>query len=148
MPDQPNLDAEGIRIDLIDTENRGRFGHPTWVLPLGGGTVREGGVIVEVRPAVDMATDEWRSYDATEKLADQVEHGGGFMWHGDEIHIGNEIVVGRDALKLLTALWHRASEREGDKDIAAAAYKQGFAAAKRQLVDAVTALNQEQPPHA
>lgn len=144
MSDQePNMDAEGIRIDLIDTENRGRFGHPTWIIPLGGGTVREGGVTVEVRPAVEMATDRWRDYAAIEKLADKVEHGGGFMWHGDEIHVENEILVGRDALRLLTALWKRAAEREGDKDVAAAAYKQGFAAAKRQLVDAANALKQD-----
>lgn len=137
---EPMMDAEGIRIDLIDTENRGRFGHPSWVIPLGGGTVREGGVTVEVRPAVDMATDRWRDYDAIEKLADKVERGGGFMWHGDEIHVDNEICVGRDALRLLTTLWKRAGEREGDKNIAEAAYKQGFDAAKRELVDAVRAI--------
>jgi hypothetical protein len=146
------LDATGIRIDLIDTTDRERFGHPSWVVPMGGGRVEDGGIVVEVRPNVEMATERWRGYEEIEALADMVEANGGFMWQGDEITVGDEFVVGRDALRLLTTItvgdefvvgrdalrllttmWKRAEERGADRDAVTAARRQGEQAARRQV---------------
>src|SRR4029077_3067996 len=72
-------------------------------------------------------------YEAIEALADTVESNGGFMWTGDNIAVGDDILVGRDVVRLLTVLWKRAGEREGDGDSLARARKQGEEAARREV---------------
>lgn len=134
------LDATGIRVDMIDTANRKRFGHPSWVVPFGGGRVEDAGVVVEVRPNVDMPTGQWRGYEEIEALADQVEADGGFMWQGDEIGVGDEIIVGKDALKLLSTMWERAEARNVDGEALAVARKQGEEAARRQVREELKAV--------
>lgn len=127
----------GVTVDLIDTRDRSRFGHPRWTLPLQGGIVRDGGVTVEVRPTIEQADAfDWRPYNQLVGLAERAEQNGGFARSGDEIHVGEDILVGRDALEFLTVMWHRAAERAGDQD---AAYRQGYEQGKRETRDAVKA---------
>lgn len=59
----------------------------------------------------------WRSYDEITAIAERAERDGGFARHGgpdgEEIHVGEHILVGRDALEFMVSLWRRAAERQG-----------------------------------
>lgn len=126
-----DMDASGISVAV----NRGTRSPRTrsWVVPLGGGRIEDEDVTIEVSPNVEMPEDRWRDYEAIEALADTVESNGGFMWQGDDVAVGDEILVGRDAMRLLTVLWKRAGEREGDGDSLDRARKQGEEAARRAV---------------
>jgi hypothetical protein len=121
----------GLTVDLIDTNDRTRFGHPRVQLPPQGGIVREGGVTVEVRPTIpEDEIGRSRSYDEIVALAEKAEKNGGFIRSGDEAHVGDAILAGRDLIEFLSVLWRRAEERAGDQS---AAYRQGYEQARGEL---------------
>jgi hypothetical protein len=135
----------GMRIDLFDPKQHGRGrGHPSVVVPFNGGSFEVDGIQIEMRPNVEWDRDsyDWRGYERINELADQVHRDGGFGWSGDEIHIGDEILVGRDVVKLLAELNRRYGARvdaAGKPDLDAA-YQQGFDAALRQVEKAIAGL--------
>lgn len=124
------LDATGIRVSV---NHIGECGSLVYTLPLGGGRIDEMDshqLVIEVEPAVEIPRDRWRSYDAIERLAAKVEKNGGYMHCGDAIHVGDEILVGRDAFDLLEHLNRRATARERGK-LDEESYRQGYEDALR-----------------
>lgn len=118
-----DLDAKGIRVTIYDLDKKGA-GHPSWVLPMGGGRVkRDDRLSVEVCPEVDMSVERWRDHNEIIRIAREVEIDRGFIWQGDEIVVGDDILVGRDALKLLAELNRRANKRSSGPG---KEYEQGF----------------------
>lgn len=116
-------DASGIRVDLVRVPHHGQ-GHPSWEIPLGGGEVKipadelphekDGYIVIEVRPQVEMPTGHWRDYDDLERLCIMADKQGGYMCVGDAIEIGDEILVGRDVVNFLTHALRRAHKEVAD----------------------------------
>lgn len=111
-----DLDATGIRVMLTDLKYTDRLGpgSPVWTIPLGGGRVQADGILVEVEPVVEMPKGRWRDHGELDRLAAISERNGGFIRSGDAIHVGDEILVGRDAMEFVIHLNRRANQRIQD----------------------------------
>ena len=136
MPsERPDMDATGIEVTLNEHHKRGAT---RWVIPLGGGVIRQEGFTIEIHPQVELSRNRWRTYDEVEQLAATVEKSGGYIYSGDTIHVGDEILAGRDAMELLTHLNRRANDRHTRDE---ATYEQGYADAVRDMKTAVSKLD-------
>lgn len=128
-----------LRVDLIDTRPGKRgVGHPSWEVNARGAKVEDDGIIVEVRPDEELAAaldandyPTSRSYDEIVRICQQAETNGGFGRKSHEIHVGDDVLTGRDVVEFLTTMWRRASERVGAKDAVEEALRQGYDAGLR-----------------
>ena len=131
------------RLTISDLRPDGRVGTPTWQweIDVHGGEQRiDGLVAVEIAP-LDQVPERTRDYPAVRRLADAVERNGGYATvgglGGTELRVGDEIVVGEDALQLVMELNRRA--QPGNADAITEAFRRGHEAGVRAAREAVTA---------
>lgn len=97
-------------VDLIDTRSR-EFGHSSWTIDASGERIEHKGVILEIRPLLAQDPEpRWRGQAEIDRLIDRVDELSGFMWHGNDIVIDDEILVGADAIRLLAGLLRRRTD--------------------------------------
>ncbi len=135
------LDAVAIRVTV---NHIGERGSKVYHLPLGGGRINEMDdhrLVVEVEPAVEMPKGQWRDTHSLRILATQVEKNGGYIRAGDTIHVGDEILVGRDMVDLLEELNRRANRRaEGPSEQYRQGYEDGVREVKAIVAEKLEAL--------